>query len=192
MNEIVLATTNEGKIKELQKLLSNLNLKFLSLRDYPEIQICEDGKTFEENAKKKAVLVAKHTGKCSLSDDSGLEVACLNGFPGIHSARWASTDTERNVLLLEMLKDIPSKLRQAKFVSVIAIASPTGKVELVRGECAGLIALEPEGTEGFGYDPIFFYPPYNKTFAQLGIELKNKISHRSIAINKACEVISRW
>lgn len=192
MLKIVLATKNKGKIEEIKYILKESGIKeaveIQPLSDYPDIpEIAEDGTTFSENAAKKAVTVARATGLTAVADDSGLEVDALNSAPGIYSARFAgegSTDSENIRKLLRLLEGIPDEKRGAGFVCVIAIADPDGNVELMEGKCRGIIAMEERGTSGFGYDPVFIVPGYGKTFAELGEEIKNKISHRAIALGK--------
>lgn len=191
--EILLATQNQGKVKELRKLLGDLPFSILSLADFPEIgEIEENGETFAENASIKARTAAKVTGLLSLADDSGLEVDALNGAPGVHSARFSGEpkdDARNNVKLLGLLEAVPQTQRQARFKSVIAIVTPQGQEYLTEGVCEGVIALEPRGEDGFGYDPLFYLPEYGKTFAELGLEEKNKISHRGKALRKAIDVL---
>ncbi len=180
---LVLATRNAGKIAEMKTLLAGLNLTIQSLADYPQIgEIEEDGRTFAENAVKKAVTVALATGELTLADDSGLEVDALGGRPGIFSSRYAPTTAERNIKLLEELKGIAEPLRTARFVCAAALADPQGHAIVRTGVCEGRIAFEPSGTGGFGYDPLFFLPEQNKTMASLTDEEKNRISHRGKAI----------
>jgi XTP/dITP diphosphohydrolase len=187
--EIVLATGNLHKVKEIKAILKGLDLKFLTLQDFPEMpDIVEDGKTFEENAVKKAKEIARLTGRLALADDSGLEAEALNNAPGIYSARFAgekSADSANNKKLIGLLKDIPLARRKARFVCVIAIAEPTGRIYTAEGELKGVIALRPAGKRGFGYDPLFIVPRYKKTVAQLSAGVKNSISHRSKALKKA-------
>lgn len=191
--KILLATQNQGKVKELRKLLGDLPFSILSLADFPEIgEIEENGETFAENASIKARTAAKVTGLLSLADDSGLEVDALNGAPGVHSARFSGEpkdDARNNVKLLGLLEAVPQTQRQARFKSVIAIVTPQGQEYLTEGVCEGVIALEPRGEDGFGYDPLFYLPEYGKTFAELGLEEKNKISHRGKALRKAIDVL---
>lgn len=186
--KIVLATKNKGKAREIKDMLKDLNLEILTLNDFPEIPaLLEDGKTFKENALKKARFVAKHLNMAALADDSGFEVEALDKRPGILSARYAgenATDEQNNKKLLEELKNIPLKKRRACYRCVIALAFPSGKEETVAGDCCGFIALEPKGTGGFGYDPLFFVPEYGKTMAELSPEIKNRISHRGKALAK--------
>ncbi len=188
MKELLVATRNGGKVRELQGLLDEYGIKVTSLWDYPDMpEIVEDGKTFEENAAKKALVIAKHTGRLVMGEDSGLEVKALGYRPGIYSARYSgedATDEENNKKLLEELKNVPRLKRQARYRSYIALANPKGVIGVVDGKCNGLIALKPQGTNGFGYDPLFFIPSYNKTFGQLDPAIKAKISHRARALWK--------
>ena len=147
----------------------------------------EDGKTFEENALKKARFVANHLNMVALADDSGLEVDALNKRPGIQSARYAgenATDQENNRKLLKELNGIPIEKRQACYRCVVALVFPSGREEVAEGRCRGFIALEPKGNRGFGYDPLFYVPEYGKTMAELSSEIKNRISHRGRALVK--------
>lgn len=191
--EIVIATRNPGKMKEIAALLKSTQVKFLSLLDFPQIsEIIEDGTTFAENAQKKAMVISRLTGLLSLADDSGLCVKALQGRPGIFSSRFMgekATDKERCELLLYQLQGVPLSQRKATFVCAIAMASPQGKIEVVEGKCQGLISLSPRGTHGFGFDPIFFLPKLGKTMAELTPEEKNKISHRAQALRKLKKIL---
>lgn len=191
--EIVVATKNKGKIKEIREVLKGIDAEILSLDEIGlEIEIEEDGRTYSENAVKKAAEVAKRSGRISLADDSGLEIDALNGKPGINSSRFAginADDRERNLKILEMMKDAPHGKRGARFRCVIAIAEPNGKSYTCEGVCEGEIAESIRGDKGFGYDPIFIIPEYGKTFGELGPEVKDKISHRAKALEKAKELI---
>lgn len=190
MVEVVVASKNEAKIKEIREILSGLNIKLLALKDYPDIApIVEDGKSFEENAIKKARTVTQYTGRIALADDSGLEVDALGGVPGIYSSRFAKDDISRNRKLLRLLKNIPQEKRGARFRCVMAIAHPKDKIRLTRGSCRGTITFEMRGEQGFGYDPIFIIPKFNKTFAELGPEIKNRISHRAKALRRARKIL---
>ena len=181
---IVLATGNEGKIKEIQKMLAPFSVEIKGLKDFGPIPpVVEDGDTFEENAYKKAHFTAKVLGFPALADDSGLMVEALNGAPGVHSARYAgegATDQERNMKLLRAMESIED--RRAVFVCLIAIAVPRGPALIYEGRCEGLITYEPKGEMGFGYDPLFYYPPLKKTFSEMSMGEKNKISHRGKAL----------
>lgn len=191
--DLVLATTNQNKIREICQILDGQNLNIISMNDIPSLpEVEEDGFTFEENARKKALTIAKLTGRLTLADDSGLVVDALNGRPGVLSARYSGDDAtpaKNNEKLLHELEDVPVKKRTARFVCVIAIARPSGKVFVVEGECEGLIARELRGEQGFGYDPLFIVPDREKTFAELGAAEKNKISHRAIALENAAQIL---
>jgi XTP/dITP diphosphohydrolase len=186
--EVVIATRNPGKLREIEAILSPLHLNLLSLRDFPDLpEVEEDGATFAENAGKKARAIARLTGRPSIADDSGLAVDALGGQPGVLSARYAggnATDRERYQKLLDEMTEIPEGKRQATFVCTLAVAFPKGKMQIVEGECRGWITLAPRGKHGFGYDPIFFVPEFGKTMAELEPEVKNRISHRARALEK--------
>jgi len=187
MKTLVIATKNEGKFKEFSELLRGLAYNILYLKDYPDIEIVEDGDTFEENAVKKAKAVVQHTGHITLADDSGLKVDALGGKPGVHTARFAgdnATDVDNLQKLLRDMKDVPWELRRAQFVCCLAIAYPGGKVTVEKGVLEGFINFEPKGSQGFGYDPVFFLPERHTTLAVLGQEYKNQISHRARAFEK--------
>lgn len=183
--QILIATKNLGKLKEIEEALKGEGVSLLSLMDFNEIPTCiEDGNTFAENAIKKARFYSKLTGLPCISDDSGLEVFCLGGRPGVYSQRYAgenATDEENNLKLLEELKDIQD--RRARFVCVISIAVPEGDYLLYEGTVEGEITTSPKGERGFGYDPLFFFPPLKKTFAELSPEEKNLVSHRGKALS---------
>lgn len=189
--KIVIATRNKGKILEFKKLVSLPKINILTMNEIPELRelsIEEDGKTFTENAIKKAILVAKRSGYPTVADDSGLIVYALDGLPGVYSARFAgenASDQKNNIKLLKKMEGV--KDRRAAFICIIALAFPNGKVFTYEGRCEGIILKEPIGDGGFGYDPLFYYPPLSKTFAQMSIEEKNKVSHRSNAIKKLRE-----
>lgn len=190
--QAVIATENKHKLREIGEILKSFHLEVLSMGDagLAGLEIAEDGSTFEENALIKAKTVMKKTGKLAIADDSGLEVEVLNNQPGIYSARFAgegATDDENNEKLLKLLKDIPLHKRAARFVCSIAAAFPNGDTFTLRGECRGIIGFELKGEDGFGYDPLFIAETYNKTFAEIGEEKKNKISHRAVALEKLKE-----
>jgi len=190
MLEIIFASKNPGKIREIKDILKDLKVKILTLNDFlylPEVK--EDGRTFRENALKKAEFFSNFTGKICLADDSGLEIEYLKGKPGIFSSRWGNNDRERIQKILNLLKDVPEDQRKAKFVCVLVLFFPDGRRYIVEGECQGIITNCPRGNSGFGYDPIFLVPEYKKTFAELGEEIKNKISHRAKALNQMIKII---
>ena len=190
---IVLATNNKDKIKEIRRILSGLPAEVLTLEDFPGFpKVKETGKTLKENAILKAESIFRFTQLPSLADDSGLEVEVLNGAPGVLSSRFAGEHCsyqDNNRKLLLMMKDVPPEKRGAKFVCVVAIARGIDKITAVRGEVKGVITEEEKGENGFGYDPVFFIPRLNRTFAQLTLDKKNKISHRAQAFTKAKELI---
>jgi XTP/dITP diphosphohydrolase len=183
---VVLATRNAGKTEELRRLLADFPVVVMNLSDFgPMPPVEEEGTTFEENAVKKARSTAKVVGLPALADDSGLTVDALGGAPGVRSARYAgkhAADADNNAKLLKELEH--EENRTAAFVCVIAIAVPWGPALVYEGRCEGLITREQMGTEGFGYDPVFFYPPLQKTFAQLTTEEKNQVSHRGQALRE--------
>ena len=186
INVIVLATKNAGKVKEFQQLLKNFPVEIKNLNDFgpiPEVE--EDGATFDDNAYKKASFTAKVLGLPAIADDSGLVVEALDGAPGVRSARFASenaTDKENIEKLLHEMEGISN--RKAAFECVISIAVPSGPALTYEGRCEGEITVKPEGTSGFGYDPIFYYPEYGKTFAEISGEEKNRVSHRGRALQE--------
>ncbi|MCC6545453.1 MAG: XTP/dITP diphosphatase [Nitrospirae bacterium] len=198
MLKIVIATRNSGKIAEIQSIINNSDIKNVveveTLLSYPDIpEIIEDGNNFSENAAKKALTVAKFTGQVSIADDSGLEVDALGGAPGVYSARFAgekAADSDNIKKLMSLLKDVPPGKRGARFVCVIAIATPAGEVSIAEGECPGIIAEKARGTSGFGYDPVFVVPQYEKTFAELGSDIKNRISHRAAALGNVYNILA--
>ena len=178
MRKLIVATGNPGKLKEMQEYMVSLPWK-LQLKP-KELEIEETGKTFKENAALKASSVAKALGEWAIADDSGLAVDALDGAPGLYSARYGNTDEERINRLLRELGDNDN--RQAQFVCAIAIARSDGSIALqTEGICPGEILYSPQGSGGFGYDPIFYVPSQQKTFAQMSPEVKNKISHRGRA-----------
>lgn len=204
MRKIILASNNAHKIEEIKKILEGLPFEIKSLKDENiDIDIEEDGNTFEENAKKKASEIAnflKNRGEKEfivMADDSGLEVDYLNGKPGIYSARYAGehgNDKKNNEKLLKELKGVPKEKRGAQFVCQIVLVNENDKYLSIRGEVRGRILEELSGKEGFGYDPLFFYAPLNKTFGELSSEEKNSVSHRACALkelkNRIKEIIN--
>lgn len=197
MKELIVASRNRGKVKEIKELLAGLPFKITSLLDHPHLpNIVEDGKTYTDNALKKAVTIAKLTGKMTMSDDSGIEVKVLRWAPGIYSARFAGkgiSEKKRNLKLFKMLKNVPSAKRQARYRCVIALVDGRGKeVGVVQGTCSGLIAFQERGRNGFGFDPLFIVPRYNKTFGELDPTIKAKISHRARALKKFLTLLQEY
>jgi len=193
MTDLVLATRNPGKVEELNALLADMDVNVLSLRDFPDMpEIEETGETFAENAEIKAATVARITGKLTLADDSGLEVDALGGQPGVHSARFGgpgASDRDKYLRLLELLQGVPDEVRTARFRAAVCIATPVGETVIVEGTCEGVIAREPSGEGGFGYDPIFYIPERDQTMAEVPSDLKNRISHRARAIQAARPIL---
>ncbi len=193
--KLVLATRNQGKVREIGEILHAKNrIDLLSLSNYPDApEVVEDGKTYEENAIKKATVLAEYTGHLTIADDSGLEVDALDGAPGVHSARYAgenASDQDRIVKLLEALRNVPDNQRGGRFICAVAIAKSVDQVRVVRGACEGRISHMPRGAGGFGYDPVFLPTGYDKTFAELGDEIKNQISHRAKALDRTKKLLS--
>ena len=184
--KIIFATGNQDKMKEIQMILEDLGIVVSSMKEAGiDVDIVEDGTTFEENAMIKAEAIAKLTDAIVLADDSGLEIDYLNKEPGIYSARYAGTDTSykiKNNLLLQRLEGVPDEKRTARFVCAIAAVFPDGSKETVRGTIEGRIGYEIAGEHGFGYDPIFYLPEYGCTTAELDPEKKNELSHRGKAL----------
>jgi len=191
MLEILIATNNLGKVKEIKDILDSSEIKILTMKDFPPFpKIEEDGKTYQENAFKKARKVSEYTGKICLADDSGLEIDYLEGKPGIYSSRWGNSDEERINKVLRLLENVPKNKRNAKFVCVVVLVFTDGKIYMVKEECKGSIIFNPKGEQGFGYDPIFLVPEYDKTFAELGDKIKNQISHRGKAMRRMINIIN--
>lgn len=185
--KIVFATGNENKMKEIRMILADLGMPIVSMKEAGiDVDVEENGNTFEENALIKATEIAKFTENCIvLADDSGLEIDYLNKEPGIYSARYAGVDTSydiKNNLLLERMQGVPDEKRTARFVCAVAAAFPDGSTEVVRGTIEGIIGYEIKGENGFGYDPIFYLPEYGCTTAELSPEKKNELSHRGNAL----------
>ena len=190
---MIFATGNEGKMKEIRQILGDLDYEILSMKEAGiDVEIIEDGKTFEENAIIKAKTVMEACGEIVLADDSGLEIDYLNKEPGVLSARYMGEKTSyriKNQILLDRLHGVPAVLRSARFVCVIACAFPDGRIETRRATIEGRIADEAAGENGFGYDPIFYYPEKGKTTAELSAEEKNEISHRGKALRQIREIL---
>lgn len=195
MKELVVATKNKKKLEEIKEILRDLNLKITSLADYPDApRILENGRTFKENAVKKAIKIARFTQKLTLGEDSGLEVEALGGKPGIYSSRFAGkdkNDLKNNLKLLKLLRGLPLKKRKAHYICAVALADKNGLVGVTEGKCSGLVGFKLKGHFGFGYDPLFIIPKYKKTFAQLGPAIKHKMSHRFRALSKAKRIIQK-
>ncbi|MDR0486314.1 MAG: XTP/dITP diphosphatase [Elusimicrobiota bacterium] len=184
--EIILATGNKNKIREIKEILKGLDITILSITDFADYpKTIEDGETIAENAVKKAKEAALFFKKWAMADDTGLEVEYLNGAPGVYSARYAGKHCsykDNNEKLLRELKGLQQEHRKASFKCVIALSSPEGLITTVEGQIDGLIAEAERGQNGFGYDAVFFIPQYGKTFAELDGAIKNKISHRGQAV----------
>ncbi|MBK6644784.1 MAG: RdgB/HAM1 family non-canonical purine NTP pyrophosphatase [Anaerolineales bacterium] len=193
MNKLLIATNNQGKIAEFQELLAGSGIEFVTPAQINlQLEVEEDGSTYQENAAKKAVAFAQASGLISLADDSGLEVNALDGAPGLYSARYSpkpgAKDADRRAFLLANLKDKPRPWT-AHFHATIAVAMPGGEIEFAEGNCYGEIIPEERGTGGFGYDPVFLLTDMGKTMAELGMEEKNKISHRARAALAAMPIL---
>jgi len=188
MNQIIVAATqNKHKIKEIEAITKEFGMSIISRDEagVPKVEIVEDGETFEANSYKKAYEIMKLCGKITIADDSGLEVDCLDGAPGVYSARFAGVDGDdkaNNDKLIELIKDVPYEKRTGRFVSVITMVFPDGETLVARGTVEGHIALEPQGSNGFGYDPLFIPEGYDETFGVIASEIKNRISHRANAL----------
>jgi XTP/dITP diphosphohydrolase len=190
---LVIASGNPGKITEIQELLAGFPIEIKSLNDFgpiPEVQ--EDGETFDENAYKKASFASKILGIPALADDSGLVVEALGGAPGVLSARYAGENATDEQRVAKLLKEMKGQInRNAAFVCVLSIAVPSGPALTYEARCEGLIAEQSAGQNGFGYDPIFFYPPLNKTFGQMTIAEKSQVSHRGKALNELKQEVDK-
>jgi len=193
---VIVATRNKGKVREIREALKGLGLRIYALsdfRDVPEVE--EDGKSFTENALKKARFYSKVFGKLTMADDSGLEVDGLKGMPGIYSARYSgegASSQKNNEKLLQEMEGISLSKRGARFKCIIAMVSPEGREAMAEGACKGRIGFREKGKKGFGYDPLFILPKYGKTMAELSLEEKNKISHRGKALRKIRKIIKTF
>jgi XTP/dITP diphosphohydrolase len=195
MQKLLIATGNKGKIKELRTLLAGLELDLLTPGDIGlDLDVLEDGQNYEENAGKKARAYSQASGYVSLADDSGLEVDALGGAPGLYSARYSpkpnATDADRRAYMLENLEGHPRPWK-AHFHATIAIGAPDGQVIFAEGNCPGEIIPIERGSNGFGYDPIFYIPEMNATMAELSMGDKNRLSHRALAVNNAIPVLRK-
>ena len=184
---IVAATQNKHKIEEIEAIMKEFGLSVISRDEagVPDIDVVEDGETFEENSYKKAYEIMKLCNNITIADDSGLEVDCLDGAPGVYSARFAGNDGDdeaNNRKLVELIKDVPYEKRTGRFVSVITMVFPNGETITSRGEVEGHIVLKKQGSNGFGYDPLFVPVGYDRTFGEIDAEIKNRISHRANAL----------
>lgn len=191
--KLLIATGNQGKLKEIRALLQGSVVEIIGLDQFPEApEVIEDGDTFQENARKKALEMAQFSGLLTLADDSGLMVDALNGEPGVFSARYAgekSDDKANNAKLLQQLEAIVDEKRQAAFHCAMALAWPDGRCETYDGQVSGLIMRGERGSGGFGYDPLFMVPEYAKTMAELPAAIKNRISHRGMALRKVIPLL---
>ena len=192
---VIVATKNKHKIDEIQAITKEFGMEIISRSEagVPDIEIVEDGDTFEENSEKKAKGILELCGDITIADDSGLMVDALGGAPGVISARFAGedgNDEKNNEKLLTLLSDVVPENRTARFVSVITMIYPDGRKIVARGECEGHIIYKPKGSNGFGYDPLFVPVGFERTFAELTSEEKNKISHRSIALQNLKKILS--
>jgi len=196
MTELLVATKNKGKLKEIKKLLIDLPFKVTSLADYPDLpEIIEDGRTFEQNALKKAATIAIATGKLVMGEDSGLQVKALGNAPGIYSARFSgenATDQKNNLKLLRSLKGKSFDERGARYRCCVALVDRGGIISVVNGTCGGVIGERSKGKNGFGYDPLFIVKRYQKTFGELDPAIKSKISHRARALKKMRGILDSY
>ena len=193
MSRLLIATNNPGKQREYRELLADLDVDLCTLQGLGiSVVVREDGSSYAENARIKAEAYAQASGMLTLADDSGLEVDALGGEPGLHSARYGgdgASDTGRYELLLQRLGMVPRGRRTARFRCVIVLVTPDGKTYNTEGICEGVIAFEPRGTHGFGYDPVFYLPEHGQTMAELPSEVKNRISHRGRALQEMMPVL---
>ena len=196
MQELVIATKNKGKLREIRELLKDLPFKITSLADYPHApQITEDGTTYAQNALKKAVTIALYTKKLTLGEDSGLEVKALGNAPGVRSARFSgedATDHQNNRKLVQSLRGVPFNKRQARYRCFAALVDKKQIIDLLNGSCGGYITDRARGKNGFGYDPYFLIKRYHKTFGELHPSIKSKISHRARALKKVKIVLKKY
>lgn len=196
MRTLVVATKNDKKLHELRRYLKSVKARVISLKEFSKTpKIVENKDTFKGNAAKKAIAISKFVKGIAIADDSGLCVAALGGAPGVRSARFAGAsknDRANNRKVLDLLEGVSGSRRAAKFVCAVAIADNGRVVKLIEENCSGLIAPEEKGRHGFGYDPLFLIPKYKKTFGQLGLKVKDKMSHRSKALKKARAFLKKY
>jgi XTP/dITP diphosphohydrolase len=195
MQKLLIATSNKGKVKEIQALLDGLDVELVTPESIGlDMEVKENGKTYAENARKKAHVYSQASGLIALADDSGLEVDVLDGAPGLYSARYSgkpgATDADRRAHLLKNLRGKPRPWT-AHFHATVAIGLPDGRVEFAEGDCYGVIIPEERGNNGFGYDPIFFIPEMEGTMAELSMEQKNRLSHRALAVKNALPLLEK-
>lgn len=195
MKELLVATKNKKKLKEIKDLLKGMSLKITSLQDYPSApRIVENGKSFRENAIKKAVMISAYTKSMVMGEDSGLCIDSLGGRPGIYSSRFSGkekSDSQNNLKVLRLMRNVPKKKRSAHYVCAVALAEKGKLIATAEGTCHGRIAEGLKGDAGFGYDPLFLIVRYNKTFAELGERLKHQMSHRYKALKKAKSLLKK-
>lgn len=196
MKRLIIATKNKKKLHELRRYLKGIKADVVSLLDFDGTpRIVENGLTFKANAVKKAVKTARFVKGLAIADDSGLVVKALGGRPGVRSSRFAGprkSDKENNARVLHLLEGVPPNKRQAKFVCAVAIVDGDKVVKVIEKDVSGLIAFEPRGKYGFGYDPLFLIPKYGKTFGQLGLKVKDRMSHRSKALREARKFLKQY
>lgn len=196
MKQLIVATANKKKLQEIKEIMADLDYRIISLADLDSVpRIIENGKTFKANAVKKAMTIARATGLLTMGEDSGLCVNALGGKPGVYSARFSGkdkNDEKNNQKVLNLLSGVPLKKRRAHYCCAVALADTNGLVGVVEGKCFGLIAAEPAGNAGFGYDPLFLIPKYNKTFGQLGVQIKHRMSHRFKALEKTRKLLEKY
>jgi XTP/dITP diphosphohydrolase len=194
--QLVIATKNEKKLREIRRYLKAVKADVVSLKDFQGVpRIVENGHTFKDNAAKKALVISRFVNGLALADDSGLVVAALGGRPGVKSSRFAGprkNDKANTHKVLELLKGLGLNKRKARFICAVAIADKGRIVKLIEQSCPGLIAFAPKGRRGFGYDPVFLIPKYGRTFGQMGLKAKDRMSHRSKALKKAREFLKRY
>ena len=196
MDTLILATGNRHKAEEIQESLKGMGLTLRTLKDFPDCPaVEEDGKTCQDNAIKKATAIAAYTGQWALADDTGLEVDALDGRPGVYAARYAgeqATYEDNCRKLLQELEGVPGDKRTARFLTVMALSDPQGNTQVVEGVLQGVITTSFQGTQGFGYDPVFFVPEENKTLADMTLTEKNQISHRALALQKTKALLATY
>jgi XTP/dITP diphosphohydrolase len=196
MRTLIVATKNKKKLHELKRYLKTVRAKIISLKELGRVpRIVENGDTFKKNAAKKALVVSKATGGLVIADDSGLCVKAICGAPGVKSARFAGPgkkDSDNTAKLLNLMEGVPASKRGARFVCAVAIADNGRVVKLIEDSCSGKIALSSRGRHGFGYDPVFLIPEYGRTFGEMGLKVKDRMSHRSKALRKARKFLKEY